>query len=121
MARMYDNDGSPSKDFGDCSQLINWILDSRVTCHMTPKFSVFIPGSLKNMGKNIEVVDGHHVTTKQKRQVQIKMCKDNGDTFVLLAADLCNMLFSIITLMNLVHSCLFNKGLCTVYFGNKDK
>ena len=28
MARMYDNDEIPSRDFGDSSQLTNWILDS---------------------------------------------------------------------------------------------
>ena len=53
MARMYDNDESPSKYFGDYLQLINCILDSKVMCHMTPKVSDFIPGSLKNTDKNI--------------------------------------------------------------------
>ena len=57
-------------------------------------------------------MDGHHVTAKQKVQVQIKMCNNNGDTFiatlhnVLLAPDLCDRLFSIIMLMNLVHNFL---------------
>ena len=51
------------------------------------------------------------------------MCNNNGKTFiatlynVLLAPDLCNRLFSIITLMNAGHSCLFHKVFCTVYFG----
>ena len=55
------------------------------------------------------------------------MCDDTGDTFratlynVLLAPDLCNRLFSIIRLMNLVQTCLFRKGFCVVYFGNKEK
>ena len=55
------------------------------------------------------------------------MCKNNGDPFiamlynVLLATDLCNRLFSIITLMNLVNNCLFQKRFCTVYFGSKEK
>ena len=53
------------------------------------------------------------------------MCDDNGKTFVatlyyvLLAPDLCDRLFSIITLMNAGHTCLFHKGFCTVYFGAK--
>ena len=34
---------------------------------------------------------------------------------------MCDGLFSIITLMNLVHDCLFQKGFCTVYFGAKEK
>ena len=54
------------------------------------------------------------------------MCNDNGKTFVatlyngLLAPDLFDRLFSIITLMNAVHTCLFHKGFCTVYFGAKE-
>ena len=38
-----------------------------------------------------------------------------------LAPYLRNRLFSIITLMNSGHNCLFHKGFCTVYFGAKDK
>ena len=55
------------------------------------------------------------------------MCDDNGKTFiatlynVLLAPDLCDRLFSIITLMNAEHTCIFYKGFCTVYFGSEKK
>ena len=54
------------------------------------------------------------------------MCDDNGNKFVatlynvLLAPDLCDRLFSIITLINAGHTCLFHKGFCTVYFGAKE-
>ena len=54
------------------------------------------------------------------------MFDDNGETFiatlynVLLAPDLCDRLFSIITLMNAGHTCLFHKGFCTFYFGAKE-
>ena len=54
------------------------------------------------------------------------MCDDNGKTFVanlynvILAPDLCDRLFYIITLMNAGHTCLFHKGFCTVYFGAKE-
>ena len=64
---------------------------------------------------------------KQKGQVQIEMCDNNGDPFiatlhkVLLAPDLCNGLFSIITLLTLGRTCLFHKGFCMVYFGDKEK
>ena len=34
MARMSDNDESPSRYFGDSFQLTNWILYSGATCHM---------------------------------------------------------------------------------------
>ena len=89
---------------------------------MTPEVSDFISGSLEDTDKYIEVSDGHHVTAKQKGQVQIKMCNYNGMNFiatlhnVLLAPDLCDRLSSIITLMNSGHTCLFHKGFCTVYF-----
>ena len=79
------------------------------------------------MDKYIEVAYGHHVTAKQKGRIQIQMCDNNGKTFiatlynVLLAPDLCNRLFSIITLMNAGHTCIFSKGFCMVYFGEEKK
>ena len=94
---------------------------------MMPEVSVFIPGSLEEMYKYTEVADRHHVPVKQKGQAQIKMCDNNGYTFiatlhnVFLAPDLCDRLFSIITLMNLGHTCLLQKRSCTVYFKAKDK
>ena len=122
MARMSSDDERKSVKYGDSSQLTNWILDSGATCHMTPEVSDIIPGSLEDTDKYIEVADGHHVTSKQKGQVRIQMCDDNGKTFiatlynVLLAPDLCNRLFSIVTLMNAGHIFIFHKGFCTVYF-----
>ena len=83
---------------------------------MTPEVSDFIPVSLEDTNKYIEVAEGHHVTAKQKGQARIKMCDDNGKTFiatlynVLLASDLGDRLFSIITLMNSGHTCIFTKG-----------
>ena len=55
------------------------------------------------------------------------MCDNNGGPFIatlhniLLSTDLCDRLFSISTLMNSVHNCLFHKGFCTVYFGAREK
>ena len=55
------------------------------------------------------------------------MCDDNGKFLiatlhnVLLAPDFCDRLFSIITLMNSGHTFIFLKGVCTVYFGSKEK
>ena len=127
MVRMSGNDEYPSGNFVNCSQLINWILDSGATCHMTLDVSEFIPCSLEDTEKHIEVADGHHVTEKQTGLVQIKMCGENRDTFiamlhnVLLAPDLCEIIFSIVMLMNLGHTSLFHKGFCTVYFGEKVK
>ena len=93
---------------------------------MTPEVTDFIPGSLEDTDKFIEVADGHHVTAKQKGSVRIQTFDDNGKTFVatlynvLLAPDLCDRLFYIITLMNARHTCLFHKGFCTVYLGSKE-
>ena len=106
MSRMSSNGERPSENYGDSSQLTNWILYLGATCHMTPEVSDFIRGSLEDTDKYIEVADGHHVTAKQKGQAQIKMCDDNGRPFiatlhnVLLAQDLCDRLFSMIMLMN---------------------
>ena len=73
MSRMSVNDVCPSGNFGDGSQLTNLVLDSGKTCHMIPEVSDFIPSLLEDTDKHIEVADGHHVTEKQKRQVQIKI------------------------------------------------
>ena len=120
MAHMSNNDKCPCGNFGDSSQLTNWILYSEATCHMTPEVSDFILGSLEDTDKHIEVADVHHVTARGKGHVQIKMCDDHGDPFiatfhnVLLAPDLCNRLLSNVTLMNSGHTCLFHKGFCTM-------
>ena len=93
---------------------------------MTPQVTDFIPGSLENTDKFIEVADGHQVTEKQKGSVRIQMCNNNGKKFiatfynVLLAPYLCDGLFSIVTLINAGHTYLFHKVFCTVYFGAKE-
>ena len=48
---------------------------------MTPEVSYFIPGSLEDKYNYTEVADGHQITENKKRQVQIKMWNNNGDTF----------------------------------------
>ena len=66
MARMSSDDERKSVEYGDSSQLTNWILGSGAKCHMTPEVTDFITGSLEATDKSIEVTDGHHVTAKQK-------------------------------------------------------
>ena len=66
MERMSINDERSSEKYGDSSQFSNWILDSGATCHRTPEVWYFIPVSLQDTDKYIEVADGHHVTEKQK-------------------------------------------------------
>ena len=68
---MSTNAEMSSRNYGDSSQLTNYILDSGATCHMTPDISDFIPGSLVEINKFIEVADGHSVAEKQIGQVQI--------------------------------------------------
>ena len=82
MARMYSDEERKSEKYGDSSQFTNWILDSGATYYMTPEVTDFIPGSLEDMDKYIEVADVHHVTAKQKLLTRIKMCDDNGKTFI---------------------------------------
>ena len=50
---MSSNDERSSEEYGDSSQLANWILDSGETCHMTPEVSDFIPGSLEDTDKYV--------------------------------------------------------------------
>ena len=45
---------------------------------MMPEITDFIPGSLEDTDKHIEVADGHHVTAKQKVSVRIH----RAETFV---------------------------------------
>ena len=66
MARMSSDDKRKSVKYGDSLQLTNWILDSGASCHMTPEVTDFIPGSLEDTDKFIEVADGHHVTAKKR-------------------------------------------------------
>ena len=61
---MSSNEEIPRRDFGDSSQLINWILDSGETFHMTPDISDFIPGSLAETDKYIEFLDLRFITAK---------------------------------------------------------
>ena len=82
MARMSSDDECKSVKYGDSSQLTNWILDSGATCHMTPEVSDFISITLEYTDEYNEVADGHHVMAKQKGQVRIQMCDDNGKTFI---------------------------------------
>ena len=55
MARMSDNDKSPSRDFGESSQWTDCILDSGATFHMTPQGVDFIPVSLENRDKKLKL------------------------------------------------------------------
>ena len=72
MPQISGNDESPSRDFVDSSLLTNLILGSGETCHMTPQVSDFIPGSLEDLDKYVEVADGHYVTAKKKGKLRIK-------------------------------------------------
>ena len=122
---MSGDDKISSRDFGDSSQLTNWTLDSESTCHMTPQVSDFIPESLYYMDKYIAVAYVQYIKANQKGQVQMIICDDNGNNFIVklhnvsLAPNICAGLFFIILLISLVLACLFHKVFCTMYFGDK--
>ena len=46
MAQRSSDDERKSRNYGDSSQLTNWIFDSGATYHMTTEVTDFIPGSL---------------------------------------------------------------------------
>ena len=110
MALIYSKKESLRRDFGDSSKMTDWVLDLGVTFHIKPEISDFVPGSLVEMDKYIEVADVHYVTEKNTGQVQISIHDDNGEnviaTFytVLFATNLCDRLFYIIMLMHSGHT-----------------
>ena len=61
---------------------------------MAPEIQDFIPGPFAETGKYIEDVYENFFTVRQTVEVQIKMCDDNGKSFittlfnVILAPDL---------------------------------
>ena len=71
MACMSSNVKISRINYGDSSQLTNLILESSLTCHMTPDISDFIPGLFLETDKYIEVVDWNFITVKKPGQVQI--------------------------------------------------
>ena len=83
-------------------QLTNYILDSGTTFHMTSEISDFMPGSLVETDKYVNVEYTYFGTSKQTGEVQIKMGDNNRKPFiatrynVLFAIYLYNRLFSII-------------------------
>ena len=94
---------------------------------MTPQVSDFILGSLEDTDKYIGVADRHYVAANQILQVQIRMCDNNGYSFiatlynVLLAPDICYSLFLIIMLMDSEHTCLLQKWFYMVTFCDNKK
>ena len=121
---MSSNVEIPRINYGDRSQLTNWILDSGATCHTTTDISDFIPGSFVETDKYIKVADDNLDIAKQTGQFKIEMCDSNGKPFiamlykVLFASELSDQLFSIIALINSGHTCLFNKGFFVELFSD---
>ena len=74
------------------------------------------------MDKYIEVEDRNFITAKQTGKLQIFIHDDNGKRFiamlydVLFSPELCDQIFSIILLINLVHTYIFHKGFFMVSF-----
>ena len=55
MEQMSSDDERKSKEYGDSSQLTNWILDSGATCHMNPEVTNFIPVSLEDTDNSLKL------------------------------------------------------------------
>ena len=55
MAQMFSDDERESKDYGDSSQLTNWILDSGAIFHMMPEVSDLIPVSLEDTDNTLKL------------------------------------------------------------------
>ena len=62
---MSSNVESPRRDFDDSLYLTNSILDSGVTCHMTPEISDFVPVSLVETDTYVEFSGGKKFIVKQ--------------------------------------------------------
>ena len=81
---------------------------------MTPEILDIISGSKSETDKYIEFSYGYFVIAKQTGEAKIKIFGDNGKISMstlyklLLASDLFDILFYILPLMNLVHTCLFH-------------
>ena len=77
--------------------------------------------------KYIEVADGNFSTTKQTEEVQIKICDNNSKPFittlynVLFAPELCDQIFSIVTLIKSGLIFLFHKGFFVVLFSDNEQ
>ena len=67
---MSGNDQCTSGNFGDSSQLNNWILDSGATCLMTLDISYFISGSLEDTDKKLELRTD--ITSQRNKKVKYK-------------------------------------------------
>ena len=73
LARMSSNIQSVKRDFGDSSQMTNWILDSCATCHMTPYISDFVQVSLLEMDKFIKCLEENFVKAKNRGRANKNM------------------------------------------------
>ena len=66
MVHMSTNAEITRRSYGDNSHLTNFILNLGETCKMTPDISDFIPGSLVETDKYIEVADGNFSQRKKR-------------------------------------------------------
>ena len=93
---------------------------------MTPEISDFISFSLVKQINILKLQMGFF-HRKTNRISSNKTSNNNNKPFiavlynVIFAPDLCDWLFSIIMLMNLVHIYLFHKGLCTLFFRDNEQ
>ena len=63
--------------------LYNWVMDSRATCHMTPYQTDFLPDSVNQIKKIVEIADGYNVPANLSGTVLIKTKNDAGENIAL--------------------------------------
>ena len=118
MARMSVNDECPSGNFGDSSQLTNWVLYCGVTCHMTPEVSDFIPGSLEDTdtSKKIRCGSEYHQIVKCPKPPKYNKKRRNKVSFNGKGNRECDNGKKTVTkiYMHLWHTCLVMKNVVEI-------
>ena len=63
--------------------LLNWVMDSGTTCHMTPYKSDFENDSIKSIKQVVEVADGHNIPAEFSGTILIQTKNDAGERIIL--------------------------------------
>ena len=91
------------------NDLLNWVMDSGCTCHMTPFKSDFEPNSLFHDVKTVEVADGTSVPANLSGTIKLTVFTEIHDTVYLTLTDvlyvpqLSRRLFSLMSLIEQGH------------------
>ncbi len=110
-------------ELGDPGNLLNYLLDSGATQHMTPRRAdLFDEVEGQNLG--VEVADGHVIKCSITGKIQLNMLDDNGNKFnavlnnVMYVPGLSRRIFSITRFAKHGHFATIKKNSTTLYFGS---